>query len=133
MEETPANCLEAAIRHHSGPSFFVLKTSSGAIFGGCVESLWRVCYFLFQIEPHSSIYNSKQGKFYINHNEKYETESGEIEGYGIYEDDDDATKWSSSHVFFSIPNNICVASFMTPPSSEISYFEIWGFGDVLYD
>ncbi len=61
------------------------------------------------------------------------TESGEIEGYGIYEDDDDATKWSSSHVFFSIPTKVCVASFMPHSLADISFFEIWGFGEELYD
>ena len=98
-----------------------------------MESMWKVCYFLFQIEPHSSIYHSKQGKFDINHNEKYEIGSGEIEGFGIYEDDDDFTKWSSSHIFFSVSDKVCVASFMVPTSCKINYFEIWGFGDVLYD
>lgn len=132
MEETPANCLQAAIGHHVGPSFFIIKTESDGIVGGCVESKWKVCYFLFEIEPLASIYGTSQGKFFVNHDEKYDTEAGEKKGFGFYEDSDDAAKWSSSHLFFSFPLEVCIASFLKE-RSKIKVLEVWGMGVELYD
>lgn len=133
MEETPANCLQAAIGYHVGPSFFVIKTKSGSILGGCVESKWKVCYFLFQVEPSASIYTTSTGKFFVNHDDDYVTEDGDMKGFGFYEDEDDATKWSSSHVFFSSSLDLCVASFLGDKPMEIKTIEVWGFGKELYD
>jgi len=133
MEETPANCLQAAIGYHIGPSTFVIKTASGAIIGGCVEAKWKVCYFLFQVEPSASIYTTKSGQFFVNHDENYVTEAGNMKGFGLYEDDDDATKWSTSHIFFSSSLDLCVASFLGDKPMKIEAFEVWGFGDELYD
>jgi len=136
MEETPANCLQGAVSYHVGPSVFVIETTSGAVIGGCVESMWKVCYFLFQLEPSASIYQSARfksnGNFFINHNEKYVSESGEVGGFGFYEDDD-STKWNTSHVFFSRSLDVCIASFFDVNPASIKVFEIWGFGDDLYD
>jgi hypothetical protein len=133
MDETPANCLQAAIGYHVGPSFFVIKTKSGSILGGCVESKWKVCYFLFQVEPSASIYTTTTGKFFVNHDDDYVTEECDMKGFGFYEDEDDATKWSSSHVFFSSSLDLCVASFLGDKPTEIEMVEVWGFGNELYD
>lgn len=133
MEETPANCLQAAIGYHVGPSMFIIKLASGAIIGGCVEAKWKIGYFLFQLEPSASIYLTKSGKFSINHDEDYTTGAGELKGFGFYEDDDDATKWSTSHLFFSFPLDTCVASFLGDKPTKIDAFEVWGFGEELYD
>jgi hypothetical protein len=137
MEETPANCLLGATNYHAGPSIFVIETTSGKIIGGCVESMWKVCYFLFQLEPSASIHESSMGisggKFFVNHNEKYVTETGVETGFGFYEDNDDATKWSSSHLFFSFPLDVCIASFLDVNPMKVKTLEVWGLGSELYD
>ena len=107
MEEIPANCLETAINYYAGSSMFIIETVSGAIFNGCgLESKWKVCYFLFQLEPSASKICSSSRIF--NHIEKHVTEGGKMSGLGFNEGDDDTTKWSSSHLLLSLPLDFCV-------------------------
>lgn len=137
MEETPVNNLKYAITEHVGPSIFIIKTADGSIFGGCSESFWKFCYFLFEIEPVACVYNivksTSTGKFYVNHDETIMTEKGEFKGYGFYADDDDATKWDTSHIFFSYPTDICFASFLAKTPVDVDTMEIWGLGTDLYE
>jgi hypothetical protein len=133
VEESATNCFQTAVKEHVGLSVFVIKTSSGAIIGGCTESLWKFGYFLFQVQPYACVYKCKgcTSKFFIDHNAMHETDCVQKKGYGFRDDSEFDTESQKArgkdddHMFISDSFDVCSASCLGSGTLEIDTIEVW--------